>query len=92
MRLGCAEDYEVFITRNDFVTLEPEIVDAVGWSKLEWGRVLDDISEASVTIPDRLGGVRCCVPYGGLVPWRFGLRIERDSQLVWDGPVVHDQT
>ena len=50
--------------------------------------MLDDISEASVTIPDRFGGVRCCAPFGGLVPWRFGLRIERDSQLVWDGPVV----
>ena len=88
LRLGCAENYEVFITRNDAVTMEPEIVDAVGFSKVQWTRALDDISTASVTIPDRLGGVRCCTPLGGLVPWRFGLRIERDGQLVWEGPVV----
>ena len=88
LRLGCASEYNVFVTMNDRVTLLPEIVDEVGWSQLDFNRVLDDISEASVTLPDALGGVRCAARLGGLVPWRFGLRIERDAQLVWQGPVT----
>jgi hypothetical protein len=88
MSLGCASEYDVFITMNDRITLQPEIVDRVEWSDLEWERALDDISTASVTLPDVGGGVRCCAGLGGLVPWRFGLRIERDSQLVWQGPVI----
>lgn len=88
LRLGCAESYQVFITYNEPATQQPKIVDAVGWSRISWSRVLDEISSASVTIPDDYGGVFCCAGLGGLVPWRFGLRIERNDQLVWEGPVV----
>jgi hypothetical protein len=88
LRLGCAETYEVFITGNNPNTLEPEIIDAVGWENLEWSRVEDDVSTASITLPDQYGGLRCMVKYGGLRPWRHGIRIERDGVLVWQGPVT----
>lgn len=88
LRLGTATSYEVFITRNDPTTQIPDVVDRVGWSSITWERVLDDISEASVDIPDKYGGVRCCAKFGGLRPWTYGLRIERNDQLVWQGPVT----
>jgi hypothetical protein len=88
LRLGCAETYDVFITANNRETQEPEIVDAIGWSDLRWNRVEDDASTASITIPDKYGGVRCVAKYGGLKPWRYGVRVERNGQLVWSGPVT----
>lgn len=88
MKLGCAEEYSAFITQTDPTTLDQVIVDAVGWSEIEWERVLDDISTASVTIPDEYRGVYCCVPLGGLRNWRFGLRIERNGCHVWSGPIT----
>lgn len=88
LRLGCAETYQVFVTRNDPVTQQPVVVDAVGWSSIQWSRVLDEVSSASVDIPDRYGGVNCCAKLGGLIPWTYGLRIERNARLVWQGPVT----
>lgn len=82
--LGCADEYEAIITSNDYETR----VDAVRWSSIEWDRVLDDVSEATVVVPDEWGGVACCAKYGGLVPWRYGLTIERNGQPVWKGPVT----
>jgi hypothetical protein len=84
LQLDCAETYEVFITGRDYTT----VIDAVPYSSINWQRILDDASEAKVVVPDRLGGLRCVAAYGGLVPWRYGIRIERNSQEVWSGPVV----
>lgn len=83
--LGCASEYEAIITGNDYETR----IDAVRFASLNWERVLDDISTASVVIPDEFGGVACCAKYGGLVPWRYGLTIERDGEEVWRGPVTN---
>lgn len=89
LKMGCAESYQAFITHTNPVSMNDDIVAAVAWDSITWGRVLDDVSQASVTISDRYGGVRCCADLGGLVPWTFGLRIERNDQLVWKGPVVN---
>lgn len=87
LRLGCAEDYRVFVTAGDYST----VIDSIAWSDLEWTRILDEPSTATVTVPDRYGGLSCCARLGGLLPWRFGLRIERDDRLVWSGPVTNVQ-
>lgn len=84
VRLGCPDEYLAFITDR---TLETKLT-SLPFSELSWARVLDDISEAQVTIPDSAGGLRCCSPFGGLLPWKHGLRIERNSELVWCGPIV----
>jgi hypothetical protein len=78
----------VFVTMNDRVTQQPEIVDRVDWSEFRFNRGIDEISEFSTTLPDSGGGVRCASKLGGLVPWRYGIRVERDAQLVWQGPVT----
>ncbi|MCD6056573.1 MAG: hypothetical protein K0R44_45 [Thermomicrobiales bacterium] len=82
--LGCASEYEAIITGNDYETR----IDAVRWSNITWERVLDEISTASVVVPDEWGGVACCAKYGGLKPWRYGMTIERDGMPVWKGPVT----
>lgn len=84
LRLGCADSYTAFVTANDYRTT----IDAVGWTNIEWGRVLDEASTAKVVIPDLLGGVSCCIPHGGIEPWAFGLLIERNDVSVWNGPIT----
>lgn len=85
LRLGCADSYTAFFTASDYVT----VIDEVKWSKLNWGRVLDDISKAGGTFPDALGGVDCLARHGGLVPWKYGLLIERNDRQVWRGPITN---
>lgn len=83
-QLGCADDYKVFITGADYET----VIDEVGWSDIEWTRIEDEPSTAVFSAPDKLGGVHCVAQLGGLVPWRYGLRIERNDQSVWKGVVT----
>jgi hypothetical protein len=85
LRLQCSTEYTVFITSNDYRT---PVGALEGFSDLKWSRVLDEISEARVVVPDRYGGVRCMTKYGGLLPWRYGLLIECNGQEVWSGPVT----
>lgn len=84
-QLGCADEYTVIITARDLETYAAQ----VNFSGLTWSRVLDEISDASVQVPDVFGGLRCNIELGSsIVPWRFGLRIERNSELVWTGPIT----
>lgn len=82
--LGCPNEYAAFITDNTYRNR----LEVVRFSSLEWERVLDEISSASVTLPDALGGPDCCARLGGIRTWRYGLLIERDSEEVWQGPIT----
>ncbi len=84
LNLGCADSYSAFITESDYAT----VIDEVKWTTLNWSRVLDDISTAGGRFPDELGGVKCVAKHGGLLPWKYGLMIERNDQRVWSGPIV----
>lgn len=84
LQLGCADEYECFITGPDY----EDRIDAVRFSSLDWERVLDDTSAANVSLPDEFGGASCIARFGGLKPWRYGLTIERDGRVVWRGPVT----
>jgi hypothetical protein len=83
--LGCAEEVEVWITAADLETYAAQLP----WSHLSCSMVLDEVSEATVQIPDALGGLRCTIAFGDdLRPWRYGIRIERNGVPVWAGPIV----
>lgn len=56
------------------------------WSSLRWGRVMNDISTASVTIPNDMWGRTMC-PYP-LHGWDQTLAIYRNGSLVWRGPLL----
>jgi len=81
--LGRPEEYEVFIVDRSLGA----VITAPPWSALSWNRRLSDFSECSITIPMADGGLDCCDSVGGLKPWRFGLRVERDGKTVHTGPV-----
>jgi hypothetical protein len=85
LTLGCAEEYTVIITARDLATYAAE----VRWSSISWSRVLDEVSTATVVVPDVFGGLRCNIELGdAIVPWRFGIRIERNGSEVWSGPIT----
>jgi hypothetical protein len=85
VKLGCADEYTVIITARDLRTYAAE----VAWSSISWSRVLDEVSEATVVVPDVFGGLRCNIELGtAIVPWRFGIRIERNGTEVWSGPIT----
>lgn len=87
--LGCADSYTVAFTDNrgqqqQGPALEPSAVD--------WSRLLDDTSEATVTVP--ISGAECCGTVGSARSWCHDLAIWRNGrmgsgELVWQGPVVH---
>jgi len=84
--IGRPYEYSVIVTARDLRTYGTEL----RWSQITWSRVLDEISEATVVVPDRFFGPNCLIELGGsLIPWRFGIRIERNGELVWSGPIVN---
>lgn len=83
--LGCPEEYSAFVVARDLQTYAANLP----WSSISWSRILDDISTASVIVPDVFGGLRCNLELGDAIrPWRFGIRIERNGQEVWTGPIT----
>lgn len=83
--LGCAQEYRAVIhwraSGEPFFELERI-------SAVEWGRTINDISEASVTVPVAGASPECCQLLGRVRPWVHELSIYRDGDLVWQGPVV----
>lgn len=86
-RLGCGE-YRVLITDrcggNQVCDLTDQLVG------LSWGRLLDETSEATVTIG--VGGndiAECCGCLGEARTWIRSLAIYRDGSLVWFGPITN---
>ena len=58
----------------------------VPWASVRWTRVLNDISTASVTVPNDIWGRTLC-PYP-LHGWDQTLAVYRNGMLVWRGPIV----
>lgn len=79
-RLSCdTAGYQVSITgrnnRGSLGTFEP--------TRVQWGRVQDDWSEARVDFP-----ADCCGKLEQVRSWGHELHIARDGKEVWVGPVV----
>jgi len=55
-------------------------------AEVNWNRRLDDISEASVSIP--IGGESCCESLGLIEPWCHELHIFRNGEEVWTGVIT----
>lgn len=88
--LGCAERYDAVVHyqggRHVWAHLD-------GLTALNWGRKLDDYSEASVTVAKRDASRDCLAALGRTQNWAHELSIYRDRQLVWQGPIIQiDET
>lgn len=79
--LGCAQDYQIVIA-----TGEGLVIGQLSPSEVTWGRVIDDISAASVTIP--ISDASCCDILGKIHVWRHWMQIFRAGEYVWGGPIV----
>lgn len=78
--LGCGEHRVMVAERGASRPLAE-----LDFSGLSYGRVLDDMSVASLAIP---ADAECCGILGSLREWRHELWIYRDDRQVWKGPVT----
>jgi len=97
--LGCASAYEVELvfvqTRNAAGQLLPAPVQwsqgpLQGVTRVQWGRVINGVSEAVVTIGGPAGVGICCDQVEAIQPEMYEIRIHREGELVWEGPIVDD--
>lgn len=80
--LGCAEEYTIEIRdRNGAIPYG-----AVEPSSVEWGRVLDDTSDAVIRVP--YSGPDCCELLNLTRTWCNSIAIFSDQEPVWMGPIT----
>jgi hypothetical protein len=68
------------VDRNGALIAEADVL-----LNVEWNRVLDDTSTASVLIQPE---GNCCEGLARVRSWRHNLQIFRDGRGVWEGPIV----
>lgn len=79
-KLGCDATYEAVITNRCGRATVAILTD---FERLTWGRVLDDVSQATVTLPGN-----CCDDLSDVRSWANELHIIRNGEEVWVGPIV----
>lgn len=83
-QLGCGTYEAYFKSRGGDVF----ICRALNITSLTWGRRLNDVSEASITVAMNGEDGECCSCIGQIDPWKHELSIYRDGAEVWCGPVI----
>lgn len=77
--LGCGE-YRLFVQERCATRYVAELK---GATSISYGRRLDEISEAEITL-----GSACCADLNDVNPWQHELAIYRNDEQVWVGPIV----
>jgi hypothetical protein len=80
--LGCADEYAIAVMDREGRAQQGELANAAAAT---WERVLDDTSEATVTVPYQ--GPECCELLAAANPWCNEVALYRDGLLVWQGPI-----
>ncbi|MFC4328381.1 poly-gamma-glutamate hydrolase family protein [Streptomyces andamanensis] len=84
--LGCAEEYTARLHwRGGALPYEAAIMSTL--TEASWGRTINDISEASVTVLKGDVSGECCEALSEAEPWVHELTLYRDGELVWQGPI-----
>lgn len=79
-KLGCDATYELLVTSR---CGRATVAVLTNFETLSWGRVLDGVSEARVTLPGT-----CCDDLNNVRSWANELHVIRDGEEVWAGPIV----
>lgn len=79
--LGCCVNTAAIWDRCE----RTKIVDLDDVTCLEWGRELDDLSDATVTVGRN---ATCCELFDKVRTWRHQLVISRCGRPVWSGPIL----
>lgn len=82
--IGCAESYAVYIADRSGANLLTELPH----TGCSWGRVQDDVSEATIQLDLVNGFDTCCQAVNGLARYGYEVVIFRNGLRVWTGPVV----
>lgn len=86
-KLGCDPEYSILITsrctKNTILELGLQSALNSGFTRLTWQRLLDDVSQATVTVPGN-----CCGKLADVRSWANELHILRDGEEVWCGPLI----
>lgn len=83
--LGCGT-YEVYFNTRGGGSF---IFRARNLTQVNWGRTLNEVSEAQVTFSLNGQDEACCNGVGTINPWQHEISIYRDGVEVWCGPVVN---
>jgi hypothetical protein len=85
--LGCADQYSARIMWRGGagVFMVPQL-DQI--TAITWNRKLNDTSTAEITIALAGASAECCTQLGQVTEWCHELWIYRDSECVWQGPIV----
>lgn len=81
MPVGCGRHQARILDRSGAVVAQAETL-----VEVEWGRTLDDISQARIVV--RPDSIDCCGAFGRVRPWRHRLVIYRNQRPCWEGPIV----
>lgn len=85
--LGCPQEYRATIHWRggamEFVSGE-----LGNLTQVSWGRTLNDIADAQITVQKGAVSPECCELLGLAEPWVHELTIYRDTDLVWQGPIL----
>lgn len=82
-QLGCGRHQVLLAERGGDPIIE------LPYESLRWGRRLDDMSDASITVPTvGLSDEECCWAISIMQAWEHELVIHRDGTLVWAGPLA----
>lgn len=86
--LGCGTTRVIITDRTGGLQIADLTADM---SSAEYGRMMDDSSEASITVPLTGGAAgACCEKVGGLRTWLHTGVIYRNNELVWGpGPLIN---
>lgn len=85
--LGCASTYSAVIHwRGGALPYPAASMDRL--TEVTWGRTINDISTASVTVLKGNLSPECCEAIGKTEPWVHELSVYRDGELVWQGPIL----
>lgn len=85
--LGCPQTYSAVIHWRGGAQPYP----AASMERLtdvKWSRTINDISEGEITVLKGNISPECCEALGKAEPWVHELSIYRDTELVWQGPII----
>ncbi|MFD6936257.1 hypothetical protein ACFWAP_08910 [Streptomyces goshikiensis] len=86
-QLGCAQEYRAIIHWRGG-SLPFTAPSGASLTSVRWTRTINDVGEATITIAKGTAGAECCGKLGQIEPYVHELTIYRDSELVWQGPVL----
>lgn len=85
--LGCAETYSAVIHWRGGALPYPS-ASMERLTDVKWSRTINDRSDAEITVLKGNISPECCEAIGKAEPWVHELTIYRDTDLVWQGPII----